>query len=99
MQSERCGKHHKPHILCMYDSDEIVIAFDEIRILVEFDIGERKTWMLIHKTKVLLNPFYFRTVRTIGYAVESRGQGRINCIIAVPLFIEINIESADTENR
>ena len=83
----------------MYDSDEIVIAFDEIRILVEFDIGERKTWMLIHKTKVLLNPFYFRTVRTIGYAVESRGQGSINCIIAVPLFIEINIESADTENR
>ena len=26
----------------MYDSDEIVIAFDEIRILVEFDTGERR---------------------------------------------------------
>lgn len=28
MQSERGGKHHKPHIHCLYGDAEVVVALD-----------------------------------------------------------------------
>ena len=28
MQSERGGRHHKPHIHCLYGDDEVVVSLD-----------------------------------------------------------------------
>ena len=46
MQSEKGGKHHKPHIHAIYGDDEIVIALD----------GEvLEGWMAIHEDELMAN--------------------------------------------
>ena len=46
MQSEKGGRHHKPHIHAIYGDDEIVIALD----------GEvLEGWMAIHEDELMAN--------------------------------------------
>ena len=46
MQSEKGGRHHKPHIHAIYGDDEIVIALD----------GEvLEGWMAIHEDEMMAN--------------------------------------------
>ena len=55
MQSERGGKHHKPHIHCLYGGQEIVIALDGE--ILEGDFPSNKlvlvrAWMTIHQEEL-----------------------------------------------
>ena len=55
MQSERGGKHHKPHIHCVYGSDEIVIALDGEILEGSFPSNKLtlvKAWMTIHQEEL-----------------------------------------------
>ena len=58
MQSERGGKHHKPHIHALYGDYEIVIALDGEILEGEFPIRQRKMlegWMAIHEDELNAN--------------------------------------------
>ena len=55
MQSERGGKHHKPHIHCIYGNDEIVIALDGEILEGNFPSNKLtlvKAWMTIHQEEL-----------------------------------------------
>ena len=55
MQSERGGKHHKPHIHCVYGDDEIVIALDGEILEGSFPSNKLtlvKAWMTIHQEEL-----------------------------------------------
>ena len=58
MQSETGGKHHKPHIHCVYGEDEIVIALDGE--ILEGSIPKSKlklveAWMELHRDELTAN--------------------------------------------
>ena len=58
MQNERGGKHHKPHIHCIYGDDEIVVALDGE--ILEGNIPSDKlklveAWITIHKDELRAN--------------------------------------------
>ena len=58
MQSEKGGKHHKPHIHALYGDAEIVIALDGEVLEGEFPIRQRKMlegWMAIHEDELKAN--------------------------------------------
>lgn len=55
MQSEKGGRHHKPHIHCVYGDEEVVIALDGE--VLEGTIAASKlklilAWMEIHKEEL-----------------------------------------------
>lgn len=55
MQSERGGKHHKPHIHCLYSGQEIVIALDGEILEGDFPPNKLilvKAWMTIHQDEL-----------------------------------------------
>lgn len=58
MQSEKGGKHHKPHIHCIYGDDEIVIALDGE--ILEGSIPKNKlklieAWITLHEDELQAN--------------------------------------------
>lgn len=58
MQSERGGKHHKPHIHCIFGDFEIVISLDGE--ILEGDMPQSKlklilAWMEIHNDELAAN--------------------------------------------
>lgn len=58
MQREIGGKHHKPHIHCIYGDDEIVIALDGE--ILEGSIPNKKlklveAWIAIHEDELNAN--------------------------------------------
>ena len=58
MQSERGGKHHKPHIHALYSEYEIVIAFDGEVLEGCFPMKQRKileAWIMIHEDELIEN--------------------------------------------
>lgn len=58
MQSERGGKHHKPHIHCLYGDAEIVVALDGEVLEGNFPSKQMKlllAWMAIHEEELLAN--------------------------------------------
>ena len=58
MQSERGGKHHKPHIHCLYGTDEIIIALDGEIIEGNFPKNKLKlieAWMTLHEDELFAN--------------------------------------------
>ena len=55
MQSERGGKHHKPHIHAIYGDEEIVIALDGEILEGSFPSKQLKMlegWMAIHEEEL-----------------------------------------------
>lgn len=55
MQSERGGKHHKPHIHCIYGDNELVIALDGEILEGSFPSNKLtlvKAWMTIHQEEL-----------------------------------------------
>ena len=58
MQSEKGGRHHKPHIHAIYSDDEIVIALDGEVLEGSIPIRQRKMlegWMAIHEDELMAN--------------------------------------------
>ncbi|MDD6142780.1 MAG: DUF4160 domain-containing protein [bacterium] len=58
MQSERGGKHHKPHIHCLYGDSEMVVALDGEVLEGSFPSKQTKllhAWMAIHEDELLAN--------------------------------------------
>ena len=58
MQSEKGGRHHKPHIHAIYDDDEIVIALDGEVLEGSIPVRQRKMlegWMAIHEDELMAN--------------------------------------------
>lgn len=58
MQSERGGKHHKPHIHCLYGDTEVVVALDGEVLEGTFPSKQTKlllAWMAIHEEELLAN--------------------------------------------
>ena len=58
MQSEKGGRHHKPHIHAIYGDDEIVIALDCEVLEGSIPIRQRKMlegWMAIHEDELMAN--------------------------------------------
>lgn len=58
MQSERGGKHHKPHIHAIYGDKEIVIAIDGEVLEGELPSKQLKMlegWMAIHEDELKAN--------------------------------------------
>ncbi len=58
IQSERGGKYHKPHIHCIYNEYEIVIALDGE--ILEGSMPDNKlslirAWMVIHEEELKAN--------------------------------------------
>lgn len=58
MQSERGGKHNKPHIHALYGDDEIVVSIDGE--VLEGSIPNKQTklllaWMAIHEDELIAN--------------------------------------------
>ena len=58
MQSEKGGKHHKPHIHCVYGDDEIIVALDGE--ILEGNIPSDKlklieAWITIHNDELRAN--------------------------------------------
>lgn len=58
MQSEKGGKHHKPHIHCLYGDDEMVIALDGE--ILEGSLPNKKlklveAWMTLHEEELKAN--------------------------------------------
>ena len=55
MQSERGGKHHKPHIHAIYGEEEIVMALDGEVLEGSIPTKQRKmleAWMAIHEDEL-----------------------------------------------
>lgn len=58
MQSEKNGKHHKPHIHALYNDNEIVIALDGEILEGSFPSKQQKmlvAWMAIHEDELNAN--------------------------------------------
>ena len=58
MQSERCGKHNKPHIHAIYGDSEIVVAIDGEILEGEFPNKQLKyllAWTAIHEDELYAN--------------------------------------------
>ena len=58
MQSEKGGKHHKPHIHAIYGDSEIVIALDGEILEGSFPAKQQKmvlAWMAIHEDELNAN--------------------------------------------
>ena len=58
MQSERGGKHHKPHIHCIYGDSEVVVALDgEVLegILPSKQMKLLSAWMVLHEDELRAN--------------------------------------------
>ena len=58
MQSEKGGRHHKPHIHAIYGDHEIVIALDGEVLEGSIPIRQRKMlegWMAIHEDELVAN--------------------------------------------
>ncbi|MBE5846772.1 MAG: DUF4160 domain-containing protein [Lachnospiraceae bacterium] len=58
MQSEKGGKHHKPHIHAIYGDFELVIALDGEVLEGEFPSKQLKMlegWMAIHEDELKAN--------------------------------------------
>ena len=58
MQSERGGRHHKPHIHCIYGDAEVVVALDGEVLEGEFPVRQMKllsAWMVLHEDELLAN--------------------------------------------
>ena len=58
MQSERGGKHHKPHIHAIYGEYELIVATDGEILEGEFPGKQRKlleAWMQIHEDELNAN--------------------------------------------
>ena len=58
MQSEREGKHHKPHIHCLYGDAEVVVALDGEVLEGSLPAKQMKlllAWMAIHEDELLAN--------------------------------------------
>lgn len=58
MQSERGGKHHKPHIHGLYGEAEVVVALDGEVLEGAFPSKQMKlllAWMAIHEDELLAN--------------------------------------------
>ena len=51
MQSEKGGKHHKPHIHCIYGDDEIVIALDGLSWIYFF-------WKSNARIRIIKNKYW-----------------------------------------
>ncbi|MBQ5932553.1 MAG: DUF4160 domain-containing protein [Lachnospiraceae bacterium] len=55
MQSERGGKHHKPHVHAIYGEEEIVMALDGEVLEGSIPSKQRKmleAWMAIHEDEL-----------------------------------------------
>ncbi|MCD8068945.1 MAG: DUF4160 domain-containing protein [Lachnospiraceae bacterium] len=58
MQSEKGGRHHKPHIHCVYGDYEIVIALDGEVLEGDFPRNKLKlieAWMTLHEDELNAN--------------------------------------------
>ena len=58
MQSERRGKHHKPHIHCLYGEDEVVVSLDGEVLEGELPAKQMKliqAWMALHEDELAAN--------------------------------------------
>ena len=58
MQSERGGKHHKPHIHCLYGEDEEVVSLDGEVLEGELPAKQMKliqAWMALHEDELAAN--------------------------------------------
>lgn len=58
MQSERGGKHNKPHIHAIYGEYEIVVALDGEILEGDFPLKQKKillAWMTIHEDELQAN--------------------------------------------
>lgn len=58
MQSERGGKHNKPHIHALYGDNEIVVGIDGEVLEGNFPNKQMKlllAWMAIHEDELLAN--------------------------------------------
>lgn len=58
MQSEKFGKHHKPHLHAVYAEYEIVIALDGEVLEGHLPLKQHKLlegWMVIHEDELLAN--------------------------------------------
>lgn len=58
MQSERGGKHNKPHIHAIYGEDEIVVSVDGEILEGNFPNKQLKlllAWMAIHEDELMAN--------------------------------------------
>ena len=58
MQSERGGKHHKPHIHCIYGDSEVVVALDgEVLegILPSKQMKLLSAWIVLHEDELRAN--------------------------------------------
>ena len=58
MQSEKQGKHHKPHIHAIYGDNEIVITLDGEVLEGDMPVKQRKMlegWMAIHEDELKAN--------------------------------------------
>ncbi|MBR0173620.1 MAG: DUF4160 domain-containing protein [Lachnospiraceae bacterium] len=58
MQSERGGKHHKPHIHAIYGENEMVVALDGEILEGDFPLKQKKlveAWMVIHEEDLIAN--------------------------------------------
>jgi len=58
MQSEKGGKHHKPHIHAIYGDHELVIALDGEVLEGEMPSKQLKMlegWMAIHEDELVAN--------------------------------------------
>ena len=58
MQSERGGKHHKPHIHCLYGDCEVVVALDGEVLEGSLPAKQMKllvAWMALHEDELMAN--------------------------------------------
>ena len=58
MQSEKGGKHHKPHIHCLYGEDEVVVSLDGEVLEGELPAKQMKliqAWMALHEDELAAN--------------------------------------------
>lgn len=58
MQSERGGRHNKPHIHALYGDDEIVVALDGEVLEGQFPVKQKKlldAWMALHEDELTAN--------------------------------------------
>lgn len=58
MQSEKGGKHNKPHVHALYGDDEIVVGIDGEVLEGTFPIKQMKlllAWIAIHEDELLAN--------------------------------------------
>ena len=58
MQSEKDGKHHKPHVHCIYGEDEVVVALDGEILEGKLPVNKMKlvdAWLTLHGDELSAN--------------------------------------------